>query len=205
MKSTRQRIICLDFEGTLAPEIWPMIADATGIEDLRITTREFPDFAALMKKRIEILNAHNLSLKDIVAVAETAEPLEGAAEFMQKLLEKLPKVVICSDMAEELATPLLKKMGSPLFFGHSFVIDDNGMLQGYAFRQDDPKRKLVQAFRHANLDIIAVGDSYNDIPMLEEADAGFLFRSPEKIKSEYPQYKTTDSYVELLQLLTTSI
>ncbi len=205
MSCMKQQIVCLDFEGTLAPEIWPMIADATGIEDLRITTREFPDFAALMKKRIEILNANNISLKDIVAVAETAQPLEGASEFMQKLVERIPKVVICSDMAEELATPILKKMGSPLFFGHSFVVDENGMLLDYAFRQDDPKRKLVQAFKHANLEVSAVGDSYNDIPMLEEADAGFLFRSPNTIKNEFPQFNTTDSYNELLEWLTITV
>ncbi len=135
----RQQVVCLDFEGTLAPELWPLVADVTGIEELRVTTREYPSFPDLMDRRIAIMNQHGIVLDDIVAVAENAEPLDEAREFLSKLRKAIPKVVISSDLAEELALPLLTKLDNPLFFGHRFALKQDGTFSHYQFRQSDPK------------------------------------------------------------------
>lgn len=201
MGTVKQRIICLDFESTLVPEFWPEAANELGIEELRITTREFPDFAELMKRRISILNDHNIPLSKLIAIADKAQPLPGALDFINKLQDKIPRIVIVSDFAEQLAAPMIKKFGGLTYFGHSFAVSESGVLTGYNFRQDNPKQKVVEAMQSLNLEVYAAGDSHNDAPMLLAADKGFVFQGSEAMKLEHPQLQTVETYNELLELL----
>ena len=188
-------IVCLDLEGVLVPEIWIAFAEKTGIPELRITTREEPDYDKLMKYRMGILREHNLTLKDIQDVIATIKPLEGAKEFLDKVRE-ITQVVILSDTFSEFAKPLMKQLGWPTILCNSLVVDENNMLIGMKLRQQDGKRKAIDGFRSMNFRTFAAGDSYNDLTMIHKADKGCLFRAPERILQEEPDLKLCTTYDE---------
>lgn len=190
------KIACLDLEGVLVPEIWINVAERTGIPELRRTTRDEPDYDVLMKQRIAILSRHGLGLPDIQRVIAGMKPLPGAAEFLDWLRERMP-VVILSDTFVEFAAPLMRQLGHPTLLCHGLEVDDRGRIVGYRIRLADQKRLAVKAFRQLNLRVIAAGDSYNDTAMLAEADAGILFRPPDNVIAEFPQFPVTRSYDEL--------
>jgi len=190
-------LVCLDLEGVLVPEIWINVALATGIEELKLTTRDISDYDVLMNKRIGILHQHNLKLKDIQKVIGSMDPLEGAGDFLAEL-KSLTQVVILSDTFDQFARPLMEKLHWPTLFCNTLVIDESGAIAGYRLRQKDGKRKAVEAFKTIGLAVIASGDSYNDITMLKTANAGVLFRPPENVKAEFPELPAVDTYTDLL-------
>ncbi len=189
-------LACLDLEGVLIPEIWIAFAEKTGIEALRATTRDIPDYDVLMKQRIALLEQHGYGLADIQEVINTLEPLEGAREFVDWLRDRF-QVVILSDTFYEFAMPLMKKLGYPALFCHKLVVDERGRVVDYRLRQKDPKRESVKAFHSLNYRVIAAGDSYNDTTMLAEADAGVLFHAPENVIREFPQFPAVHTFEEL--------
>ncbi|MGQ0811779.1 MAG: bifunctional phosphoserine phosphatase/homoserine phosphotransferase ThrH [Nitrospiraceae bacterium] len=189
-------IVCLDLEGVLVPEIWINVALKTGIDELKVTTREMPDYNALMKRRLEILDRHKLKLADIQSVIATMKPLEGATEFMEWLRENT-QVMILSDTFYEFALPLMRQLGYPTILCNQLEIDREGRIIHYQLRQQDQKKHVVIALRKLNFRILAAGDAYNDTAMLGEADAGFFFRPPEKVAKEFPQFPVTQTYEEL--------
>lgn len=189
-------IACLDLEGVLIPEIWIGFAEKTGIEELRATTRDIPDYDELMNQRLQILKRNNLGLTDIQQVIATMAPMDGALAFIT-WLKKNFQLVILSDTFYEFSQPLMKQLDFPTLFCHRLVVDDSGDITGYRLRQKDPKRQCVKAFHDLNFRVIASGDSYNDTTMLSEADSGILFRAPKNVKSEFPQYPAVDTYDEL--------
>ena len=190
------KLACLDLEGVLIPEIWINVAESTGIEALRRTTRDEPDYDVLMRSRLEILAEHGLRLSDIQEVIGRMRPLEGAAEFLDWLRERF-QVVILSDTFYEFADPLMAQIGRPTLFCHRIETDDSGRVVAYHIRLEDQKRKAVEAFRQLNFQVIAAGDSYNDTSMLTEADAGILFRPPDNVIEDFPQFPVTRSFEEL--------
>ncbi len=190
------QVICLDLEGVLVPEIWIKFAEKTGIEALKATTRDIPDYDELMQQRLRILDEHNLDLAAIQEVIATLEPMPGARDFLDGLREKY-QVIILSDTFYEFSKPLMKQLAWPTIFCHRLETDDNGRVANYVLRQKDPKRQSVKALKSLNYTVFAAGDSYNDTTMLEEADAGFLFRSPQNVIDEFPQYDVTTEYTEL--------
>ncbi len=189
-------VACLDLEGVLVPEIWINVAERTGIEALRRTTRDEPDYDVLMKYRLEILAQHDLGLPDIQDVIGGMGPLEGAVDFLDALRERY-QVVILSDTFYEFADPLMRQLGRPTLFCHSLEVDGEGRVVDYRLRQQDQKRRAVEAFHGLNLRVIAAGDSYNDTAMLGAADAGILFRPPDNVIEEFPQFPVTRTYDEL--------
>jgi phosphoserine/homoserine phosphotransferase len=189
-------IACLDLEGVLVPEIWINVAETTGIEALRRTTRDEPDYDKLMLGRIRILAEHGLGIRDIQQVIAGMEPLPGANEFLAWLRER-HQVVILSDTFYQFAKPLMRQLGDPTLFCNDLEIDAAGRVAGYRMRQADGKRCAVQALRSLNFATIATGDSYNDTAMLAEADAGILYRPPENVVREFPQFPVARSYDEL--------
>lgn len=191
-------IVCLDLEGTLVPEIWIAFAEKTGISDLKITTREEPNYNKLMNYRINILREHHLTLKDIQDVISTIRPMDGALEFINKV-RQITQVVILSDTFREFASPLMKQLGWPTILCNSLKIDSNNMITGITLRQVDGKRKAIEAFRSINYRTFAAGDSYNDLTMIHAADAGCLFRAPAKILQEEPNLKICNDYKEFYQ------
>ena len=191
-------IVCLDLEGTLVPEIWIAFSDKTGIPELRITTREEPDYNKLMNYRMDILREHHLTLKDIQEVIATIRPMDGALEFLNKVRE-LTQVVILSDTFKEFASPLMRQLGWPTILCNSLQIDKDNMLTGITLRQTDGKRKAIEAFRSINYRTFAAGDSYNDLTMIHAADAGCLFRAPAKILQEEPELKICNTYDDFYQ------
>ncbi|MBT3710569.1 MAG: bifunctional phosphoserine phosphatase/homoserine phosphotransferase ThrH [Gammaproteobacteria bacterium] len=193
-------IVCLDMEGVLVPEIWIEFAEKTGIEALKATTRDIPDYDVLMKQRLAILAENNLKLKDIQEVIATLSPLEGAVDFLDSLREQY-QLVILSDTFYEFAKPLVEQMKWPTIFCHKLVVQPDGAVTDYKIRQKDPKRMSVRALQSLNFSVFAAGDSYNDTTMLEEADAGFLFRSPANVIEEFPQYRVTNEYSELRRFI----
>ena len=193
-------IVCLDMEGVLVPEIWIEFAEKTGIEALKATTRDIPDYDVLMKQRLAILAENNLKLRDIQEVIATLSPLEGAVDFLDSLREQY-QLVILSDTFYEFAKPLVEQMKWPTIFCHKLVVQPDGAVTGYKIRQKDPKRMSVRALQSLNFSVFAAGDSYNDTTMLEEADAGFLFRSPVNVIEEFPQYRVTNEYSELRRFI----
>lgn len=193
-------IICSDLEGVFVPEIWINVAERTGIEELRLTTRDISDYDVLMKRRLSILDANGLKLKDITDVIATMNPLPGAREFLDGLRART-QVIIVSDTYVEFARPLMEKLGWPTLLCHSLTIDDSGAIAGYTLRQKDGKRKVVQAFKSLNYRVVAMGDSYNDVTMLKEADKGILFRPPQNVIDEFPQFAVTTNYEELQAVL----
>ena len=192
-------IICSDLEGVFIPEIWINVAERTGIDDLRLTTRDISDYDVLMKRRLSILDANGLKLKDITDVIATIDPLPGAKDFLDWLRAQT-QVVIVSDTFVEFARPLMKKLGWPTLLCHGLTIDEDGAIADYNLRQADGKRKVVQAFKGLNYDVLAMGDSYNDISMLKEAHQGILFRPPQNVIDEYPQFPVTTTYDELREI-----
>ena len=196
----QQTIVTLDLEGVLVPEIWIAFAEKTGIEQLKLTTRDIPDYDELMTGRLAILNEHGLKLADIQEVIGTLAPLEGAKAFLDEL-RSITQVVILSDTFLEFAKPLMEQLAWPTIFCHDLEIDDEGRVANYRLRQPDQKRKAVAAFRSLNYRVIAAGDSYNDTTMLGESDTGFLFRSPDNVKAEFPQFRSAEEYDELMRLI----
>jgi phosphoserine / homoserine phosphotransferase len=189
-------LACLDLEGVLVPEIWINVAERTGIGELRRTTRDEPDYDKLMRQRIEILDRHGLKLGDIQAVIGTMDPLDGASAFLDWLRERF-QVVILSDTFEQFSKPLMRKLGYPTLFCNALEIDETGRIGGYRLRQKDGKRKAVEALRQLCLRVVAAGDSYNDTTMLAAADAGILFRPPDNVVRDFPQFPVTHTYDEL--------
>ena len=191
-------LACLDLEGVLIPEIWIGFAEKTGINELRATTRDIPDYDELMQQRLGLLKQHKLGLPDIQEVIATMAPLEGALEFINWLKERF-QLIILSDTFYEFSHPLMRQLDFPTLFCHRLVADETGAIVDYKLRQKDPKRQCVIAFHSLNFRVIAAGDSYNDTTMLSEADAGILFRAPENVLSEFPQFPAAESYTELRQ------
>ena len=189
-------IACLDLEGVLIPEIWISFAERTGIEELRLTTRDISDYDELMRGRLQILEREGLRLSDIQAVIAQLSPLEGAADFLDRLREEF-QVIILSDTFYEFAEPLMRQLGWPTLLCHRLEVDANERIVDYHLRQVDPKRQAVKAIRGLNFRVIASGDSYNDTSMLAEADAGILFCPPKNVIDEFPQYPVARSYAEL--------
>jgi len=189
-------IACLDLEGVLVPEIWINVASATGIEALRITTRDEPDYDKLMRNRLRILAEHNLRLADIQQVIARMGPLEGALEFLDWLRHR-HQVIILSDTFYEFAAPLMEQLGHPCLFCNALVVDDDNRVRDYRLRLPDGKRKAILALKLLNFDVVAAGDSYNDTTMLAAADAGILFRPSANVVRDFPQFPVTHSYAEL--------
>ncbi|MBW1894235.1 MAG: bifunctional phosphoserine phosphatase/homoserine phosphotransferase ThrH [Deltaproteobacteria bacterium] len=193
-------IVCSDLEGVFVPEIWINVAKKTGIEELKLTTRDISDYDVLMKKRISILDEHGLKIKDITDVIETMEPLEGAVDFLDWARERT-QVIVVSDTFTQFAGPLMKKLGRPTLFCHTLSIDSDGTVKGYNLRQKKKKKRTIQALKSLDYRVIAFGDSYNDIGMLKEADAAVLFRPPENVINEFPEFPVTTDYEELKAVL----
>lgn len=189
-------VACLDLEGVLVPEIWINVAAKTGIAELRRTTRDEPDYDVLMRARLAILERERLTLPDIQAVIATIRPLDGAREFIDWLRARM-QVIILSDTFAEFAQPLMAQLGYPCLFCNSLVVDDAGHVRNYTLRIADGKRKAVMALKLLNFRVIAAGDSYNDTTMLDEADAGILFRPPDNVIRDFPQFPVTSTYDEL--------
>jgi phosphoserine/homoserine phosphotransferase len=189
-------VACLDLEGVLVPEVWINVAERTGIEALRRTTRDEPDYDKLMRYRLEILAEHGLGIREIQEVIGGMEPLPGAGDFLDWLRERFP-VFILSDTFYEFAAPLMRQLGWPTLLCHQLEIDEAGRVAGYRLRIDDAKRRAVEALRSLNFATIATGDSYNDTSMLSAADAGILFRPPDNVIREFPQFPVATSFEEM--------
>lgn len=194
------KIVCADMEGIFTPEIWIQVSRKTGIEELKLTTRDISDYDVLMKKRLGILAANGLKLKDITDVIETMDPLDGALEFLE-WLHPQSQIVIVSDTYVEFAKPLLKKLGWPTLFCNTLTIAADGSIADYNLRQKDGKRETVLSLRQMNYEIIGIGDSYNDITMLKEADQAILFKPPPNVREEYPELPAMYNYDELKTVL----
>ena len=191
-------IVCLDLEGVLVPEIWIAFSEATGIPEFKRTTRDEPDYDKLMKWRINLLREHGLGLKEIQDTIAIIDPLPGALEFMDQLRE-MTQVVILSDTFTEFAKPLMKKLGWPTIFCNSLVVSDDGFITDFTMRIENSKLSTVRALQSIGFETIAAGDSYNDLDMILNSQAGFLFRSTEKIKADYPRLPAFETYDELLE------
>jgi len=194
-------IVCCDLEGVFVPEIWINVAEKTGISELRLTTRDISDYDVLMKKRLKILDREHLKISDIQNVITMLYPLEGAVQFLDWLRSTV-QVIIVSDTFVQFAGPLMKKLGWPTLFCNSLVIGPDGRVEDYSLRQKDGKKKAVISLKSLNYKVIAVGDSYNDITMLKEADKGILFCPPDNVVSEFPELPVTYNYNELKGLIT---
>ena len=186
-------IACLDLEGVLVPEVWINVAERTGIEALRATTRDVPDYDVLMKQRLRILAEHRLGIDEIQEVISSMTPLEGAPEMLDWLRERF-QVVILSDTFYEFAAPLMRQLNWPTLLCHRLVIDDQSKVADYTLRQQDAKRQSVRAFQSLNFRCIATGDSYNDTSMLEQAEVGILFCPPDNVMAEFPQFPVAKNY-----------
>jgi phosphoserine/homoserine phosphotransferase len=189
-------LACLDLEGVLIPEIWIEFANKTGIEELKATPRDIPDYDVLMKQRLKILTDNNLKIDDIQEVIATLSPLEGAKEFIDWLRERF-QVVILSDTFYEFAQPLMRQLGFPTLLCHKLEVSEEGFITDYKLRQVDPKRQAVRAFQLLNYRCIAAGDSYNDTTMLKQAEAGILFKSPQNVINEFPQIPAVHEYADI--------
>lgn len=189
-------LACLDLEGVLVPEIWIAFSERTGIQELRATTRDIPDYNVLMRQRLGLLEAHGLKINDIQDVIATLEPLPGAIEFVDWMRERF-QVIILSDTFYEFSQPLMRQLHWPTLFCHRLITDEAGRVVDYKLRQEDPKRASVQALHSLNYRVLAAGDSYNDTSMLAEADVGFLIHAPQNVIDEFPQFKSVDTLAEL--------
>ena len=192
-------VLCLDLEGVLIPEIWVGVAERTGIESLRKTTRDIPVYDDLMRLRLGILDEHRIDLATIRSVIDTLEPLPGAVQFLEWARSQF-QVAIVSDTFYEFAQPMMAKLGWPLLLCHRLEVV-KGRIEGYRIRQPDPKRESVKAFQALRYRVIAAGDSYNDIPMLDQADAGFFYRCPPAVAAQFPQFARAETYQALQALL----
>lgn len=194
------KLVCLDLEGVLVPEIWIDFADRTGIDALRATTRDIADYDELMMMRLAELDRHGLGLPDIEAVISEMAPLPGAKAFLESLRARY-QVVILSDTFREFARPLMRQLGWPTLFCHGLQVEASGQISAYHLRLPDHKRAAVNAFRQLNFDVVAAGDSYNDTNMLGAAQTGILFNAPDNVIAEFPQFATCDSYDALAQTI----
>ena len=197
-------IVCSDLEGIFTPEIWINVAEITGIEELRLTTRDISDYDVLMKKRLAILAQNNLKLADIQAVIAGMKPLDGAFEFLN-WLRSLVQVIIVSDTYVEFAGPLMEKLARPTLLCNTLSVAEDGSISGYNLRQQDGKKKVAQALKSLNYRVIAIGDSYNDITMLQAADCAILYRPPDAVAAEYKEFPATFNYEELKEQLLKSM
>ena len=193
-------LVCLDLEGVLIPEIWIAFAEKTGIDALRATTRDIPDYDVLMQQRLRILREHQLKLQDIQEVIQTLAPMAGAKAFLDDLRANY-QVIILSDTFYEFAQPMMQQLAWPTLFCHRLVVNASDTVTGYELRQKDPKRMSVRSLHALNYRIFAAGDSYNDTSMLSEADEGFLLRAPANVIQEFPQYRVTEEYSELRRFI----
>ncbi len=193
-------IACLDLEGVLLPEIWIKFAEKTGIDELKKTTRDIPDYSKLMEMRLQILKNHNLRINDIQDVIKTLKPLEGAKEFLSWLKSEF-QVIILSDTFYEFSGPLMKQLDFPTLFCHQLVIDEKGRVTDFQLRQEDQKTKAVKALQGLNFKVISAGDSYNDTGMLQQADSGILFCPPDNVIKEFPQFPIAKNYQDFKTLL----
>ncbi|MBT4740087.1 MAG: bifunctional phosphoserine phosphatase/homoserine phosphotransferase ThrH [Rhodospirillaceae bacterium] len=189
-------LACLDLEGVLVPEVWIAFSELTGIDELRATTRDIPDYNVLMKQRLSLLDQHGLRLPDIQKVISTLEPLPGAADFLDWLRERF-QIIILSDTFYEFSEPLMRQLSWPTLFCHRLITDDEGRVVDYKLRQPDPKRASVKAFHSLNYRVIAAGDSYNDTTMLGEADVGILIHAPQNVIDEFPQFQAVHDFAAL--------
>lgn len=200
MSDSVMNIICSDVEGVWFPEVWLNVARVTGIEELKLTTRDVSDYDVLMRGRIRILKQHKLTIKDIQKVIGTLEPLPGAVETLG-IIRSSTQIVMVSDTFTQFAQPLMRSLGWPMLFCNYLEIDDSGFVVDYHLRQPDQKREVVLALRQLKYKVTAIGDSYNDISMLKEAERGILFHPPARILEEYPSFEKVDDHGELLRLL----
>ena len=189
-------LACLDLEGVLVPEIWIEFAQKTGIDALRATTRDIPDYDELMQQRLALLDQHDLRIQDIQEVIATLKPLDGAVEFVDWLRERF-QLIILSDTFYQFSKPLMAQLGYPTLFCHKLEVDESGRVTDYKLRQKDPKRASVKALHSLNYRVIAAGDSYNDTTMLSEADVGILFHAPQNVIEEFPQFDAVHTYEDL--------
>jgi len=194
-------LICFDLEGIFTPEIWISVAEASGIEELKLTTRDEPNYDKLMHKRLKILKNNGITLKDIQKIVADLDLLPGAKNFMN-WIRSVAQVAVVTDNYKEFLRPFMKKLGYPMCFCHHLRTDKDGLIYSYHLRTEDMKRKAVQSFKNLNYKIIAVGDSYNDIKMLKEAEHGILFRPPENVVKDFPEFPVVHEYSELKRLLT---
>ena len=192
--------ICLDLEGVLIPEIWINVAERTGISALTRTTRDEPDYDRLMSHRLGILDQNDIKMGDITSTIESMDPMEGATEFLASLESRWP-ILILSDTFSQFAKPMMKKLGNPTLLCHTLVIDETGRIEDWEIRYDDHKRKTVESLIEMNYQVIAAGDSYNDTSMLSAASAGILFRPPENVIQEFPQFPVAMDYSELIDAI----
>lgn len=197
-------IICSDLEGVFVPEIWINVAVNTGIDELRLTTRDISDYNILMKRRLEILHQHRLTIRDIRKVISSLKPLPGAKEFIDWLRSR-SQLIIVSDTFIEFADPLLGQLGRPTLFCNSLVVDKAGNINNYNLRQKDGKRMVTEALQSLNYKVIAIGDSYNDISMLRKADLGILFKAPQNIINEHSDLLEVKSYKDLKTIISQQI
>ena len=193
-------IVCLDLEGVLVPEIWIAFAEASGIPELRRTTRDEPDYDKLMRWRLGILKEHGLGLKEIQDTIATIDPMPGAKEFLDEL-RSMTQVIIISDTFTQFASPLMKKLGWPTIFCNSLEVAESGEITGFKMRIENSKLTTVKALQSIGYETIASGDSFNDLGMIQASKAGFLFRSTEQIKKDYPQYPAFETYDELMDAI----
>jgi phosphoserine / homoserine phosphotransferase len=193
-------IVCADLEGIFTPEIWINVAERTGIEELRLTTRDIPDYDVLMRRRLSILRQHSLKLSDIQAVITGMQPLEGARQFLDWLRSRC-QVIIVSDTYAEFAGPLIEKLGWPTLFCNSLSVGPDSSIQDYILRQPDGKRHVAVALKQLNYKVIAIGDSYNDITMLKAADQAILYRPPQNVQQEYTEFPRCFDYGDLRRLI----
>ena len=199
----RQTIVTLDLEGVLVPEVWIAVADRTGIEALTRTTRDEPDYDVLMRYRLDILAEHGLTMPLVQDVIAGLAPLPGAKDFLDELRQRT-QVILLSDTFEQFAAPLMRQLGMPTVFCHRLVIDGD-RITDYRLRQPDQKRRSVEAFQSLRYKVVAAGDSYNDISMLDAADAGFLFHAPANVVAEFPRFPALDEYADLLDAITAEL
>jgi phosphoserine/homoserine phosphotransferase len=192
--------VCSDLEGIWVPEVWINVARTTGIDELKLTTRDIKDYDELMTHRLKVLKKHGLKLRDIQNVIARIKPLDGALEMIN-WLKKMTRFVVVSDTFVEFADPLMDQLGRPLLFCNSLTVDSNNNITGYRLRQKDQKKKVVQALKSLNYEVIAIGDSYNDISMLKEADKAILARPPKNVIDDYPEFPVIHEYENLKDLL----
>jgi phosphoserine/homoserine phosphotransferase len=192
--------VCSDLEGVWVPEVWINVAEKTGIPELRLTTRDIKDYDELMHHRLKILKAHQLTLLDIQRVIATIRPMHGALDMIN-WLKRITRFIVVSDTFVEFAEPLMDQLDWPTLFCHSLEVDNHGIITGYNLRQRNAKRETTAALKRLNYEVIAFGDSYNDINMLEEADQGVLFRPPQNVINDYPQFPVIHEYGELKSFL----
>lgn len=202
-KHAQQTMVTLDLEGVLVPEIWIAVAEATGIEELRRTTRDEPNYDLLMRQRLALLAEHNLTMSAIAQVISTLHPLPGAKDFLDALREKT-QVIILSDTFEQFGLPFMRQLGMPTLLCHRLIVE-NDRIVDFELRQVDQKRHAVEAFKALNYIVAAAGDSYNDTAMLATADSGFLFHAPDNVIAEFPQFPSLSSFSELLEHLSRAL